>query len=269
MLGWMRVCFMLFLVVVVTPPMALAQILVLRTGIGNERFLPRLWHRFVLFVLGFRLHVRGKMSDERPLLIAANHISWTDIMVAGAVAEVNFIAKSEVSGWPMIGTLAHLQRTVFVEREQKRKSGDQAGEIARRMNEGDPMLLFAEGLTSDGNLLLPFKSTLFGAASIAVDGGDAESVFVQPLAIVYTRFHGMPMGRLHRMHAAWIGDRLLAPHIVQLLKEGAVDVELHFGEPVEFRPGSRRKALAREVERRVTDLFNAAIAHPIKSRDRT
>jgi 1-acyl-sn-glycerol-3-phosphate acyltransferase len=78
----------------------------------------------------------------------------------------------------------------------------------------------------------------------------------------------MPMGRIHRTHAAWIGDRLLAPHIVQLLKEGAVDVELHFGEPVEYRPGVKRKDLAREVERRVTDLFNAALSQPIKSGDR-
>jgi 1-acyl-sn-glycerol-3-phosphate acyltransferase len=268
MLGWVRVSFMLLLVALVTPVMALAQMFILRTGIGNDRFLPRQWHRFVLFVLGFRLHVRGQMSERRPLLIAANHISWTDIMVAGAVAEANFIAKSEVSGWPMIGQLAHLQRTVFVEREQKRKSGDQAGEIAQRMNDGDPMLLFAEGLTADGNLLLPFKSTLFGAASMAVDRGETDHVFVQPLAIVYTRFHGMPMGRLFRTHAAWIGDRLLAPHIVQLLKEGAVDVELHFGEPVEYRPGVRRKDLAREVERRVTDMFNAAISQPIRSSDR-
>lgn len=265
MLGWMRVSFMLFLVVIVTPPMALAQLFILKTGIGNDRFLPRVWHRFVLFVLGFRLHVRGQMSEKRPLLIAANHISWTDIMVAGAVAEVNFIAKSEVSGWPAIGTLAHLQRTVFVERENRRKSGDQAGEIAQRMNGGDAMLLFAEGSTSDGNLLQPFNSTLFGAASMAVDRGESHHVFVQPLAIVYTRFHGMPMGRVHRTHAAWIGDRLLAPHIVTLLKEGAVDVELHFGEPVEYRQGMSRKDLARAVERRVTEMFNAALSQPIKS----
>lgn len=268
MIGWLRVSFMLLLVALVTPPMALAQLFVLKTGLRNERFLPRQWHRFVLFVLGFRLHVRGRMSDKRPLLIAANHISWTDIMVAGAVAEVNFIAKSEVAGWPMIGTLAHLQRTVFVERENRRKSGDQANEIARRMNDGDPMLLFAEGMTSDGNLLLPFKSTLFGAASLALDSDENSRVFVQPLAIAYTRFHGMPMGRLHRTHAAWIGDRLLAPHIVSLLKEGAVDVELHFGEPVEYRPGMRRKDLARDVERRVAEMFNAAIANPIKSGER-
>jgi 1-acyl-sn-glycerol-3-phosphate acyltransferase len=265
MFGWMRVSFMLLLVALVTPPMALAQIFILKTGIGSERFLPRLWHRFVLFVLGFRLHVHGKMSDRRPLLIAANHISWTDIMVAGAIAEVNFIAKSEVSGWPMIGTLARLQRTVFVERENRHKSGDQAGEIARRMNDGDPMLLFAEGLTSDGNILLPFKSTLFGAASMAVDRGETDHVFVQPLAIAYTRFHGMPMGRIHRPHAAWIGDRVLVPHIVSLLKEGAVDVEVHFGEPVEYRPGMKRKDLSRAVERRVAEMFNAALSHPVKS----
>src|SRR5690606_12630108 len=140
------------------------------------------------------------------------------IMVVGAAADINFVAKSEVSGWPMIGTLAHLQRTIFVEREKRGKSGEQAGEIARRMAAGDPMMVFAEGVTADGNLMLPFKSTLFGAARYAIESG-AQAVAVQPVAIVYTRLHGMPMQRQHRPHVAWIGDRLLAPHIVALLRE--------------------------------------------------
>jgi len=258
MFGWIRVVATLTLVLVVTLPLALAQIFVMRTGWGSDRALPRLWHRFILRILDFRLTIHGRMASERPLMLASNHISWTDIMVVGAAADINFVAKSEVSGWPMIGTLAHLQRTIFVEREKRGKSGEQAGEIARRMAAGDPMMVFAEGVTADGNLMLPFKSTLFGAARYAIESG-AQAVAVQPVAIVYTRLHGMPMQRQHRPHVAWIGDRLLAPHIVALLREGGVDVELHFGEPVIFRAGDSRKDMAREVQRRAETMFAKAL----------
>jgi 1-acyl-sn-glycerol-3-phosphate acyltransferase len=214
----------------------------------NPASIPRRWHGIVLWALGIHVTVRGRMASERPLLIASNHISWTDIMALGSVADVCFIAKSELAGWPIFGTLARLQRTVFVERDRKRKSGEQAGELAKRLTAGDAMVLFAEGSTSDGNLILPFKSTLFGAAEMAVRTGAADKVYIQPLAISYLRLHGMPMGRLHRTLAAWIGDMDLLPHLAALLREGAIDVELTFGEPVEFTSASDRKAVTRTME---------------------
>ena len=110
------------------------------------------------------------------------------------------------------------------------------------------MVLFAEGSTSDGNLIMPFKSTLFGAAEMAIRGGAADTVYIQPVAITYMRVHGMPMGRQHRPLAAWIGDSDLVPHFGAMLREGAIDVDVHFGEPVAFDAGSDRKAVTRQME---------------------
>jgi len=243
----------------VTPPMAAMQALAIRSGRFNEKLLPKAWHRIVLKTLGMRVRVVGKMSSERPLLLAANHISWTDICVLGAVAEASFIAKSEVAGWPVVGTLSRLQRTVHIERERRRGSGEQAREIAKRLASRDPMVLFAEGTTSDGNVLQPFKSTLFGAARLALEESGSDRVFVQPVAISYTHIHGMPMGRQHRTVAAWIGDSDLVPHVVALLREGAVDVQVEFGEPVEFTAESNRKEIARLAEQRVRDMRAKAL----------
>jgi 1-acyl-sn-glycerol-3-phosphate acyltransferase len=86
------------------------------------------------------------------------------------------------------------------------------------------------------------------------------------MAIVYTRFHGMPMNRQGRMRASWIGDSALVPHLMGLLKEGAVDVEVHFGEPVEYHAGSSRKQVAQEIERRVRELFVSAQRQPQAAR---
>ena len=158
-----------------------------------------------------------------------------------------------------MGWLSTLQRTVFVERERRHRSGDQASEIALRLKAGDAMVLFAEGTTGVGNLLLPFKSTLFGAATMAVGHGGADEVAIQPVSIAYTRRHGMPLGRAGRMALSWIGDQDLAPHITGLLREGAVDVEVRFGEPVVFSAQSNRKEAARLVEARVREMAQAAL----------
>jgi 1-acyl-sn-glycerol-3-phosphate acyltransferase len=263
MIGALRIAFGLTVAAIVTPVLLLWQMLMVAIG-GDEARAPRLWHRMVTWVLGYRIHVVGQMSDKRPLLIASNHVSWTDIMVLGSIADVFFISKSELANWPIIGYLSRWQRTVFVERERKAKSGEQAGEIGLRLAQGHPMVLFAEGSTHDGNRIAPFKSSLFGAASVSISSGVADHVYVQPVAIAYTRLHGLPMGRQHRGHAAWIGDRVLVPHIRELLAKGALDVEVHFGEPIGFAKGDSRKEIASQAQAQVRQMMRDALAAPRK-----
>ncbi|PDQ17298.1 1-acyl-sn-glycerol-3-phosphate acyltransferase [Mesorhizobium sanjuanii] len=262
MIGKIRISMALGLVVAGSSILVPLQILSMKTGWWPETIILKIWHRMIVRALGMRIHVRGALSDSRPLLVASNHISWTDIMVLGSMVDVKFIARADMEGWPLIGMLSKLQRTVFIERERKRSSGDQASEIASRMAKGDAMVLFAEGSTGDGNMVLPFKSTLFGAASMAISEGAAEQVFIQPLAIVYTRLHGVPLGRRHRPIAAWIGDEDLMPHLKVLMAQGGLDVEVHFGDPVAFSKGSNRKETARLMESQVRDMMRAALADP-------
>jgi lyso-ornithine lipid O-acyltransferase len=266
MIKKIRIFLALGLVVVGSLVLVPLQILSMKTGWWPETFILKIWHRLIIRALGMRIHVKGTLSTKRPLLVASNHISWTDIMVLGSMVDVKFIARADMEGWPLIGMLSKLQRTVFIERERKRSSGDQASEIASRMAKGDAMVLFAEGSTGDGNAVLPFKSTLFGAASMAISEGAAEQVFIQPVAIAYTRLHGVPLGRRHRPISAWIGDEDLMPHLKVLMAEGALDVEVHFGEPIAFAKGSNRKETSKLMESQVREMMQAALADPRPSR---
>ncbi len=258
--------FALAFIVVATMVLAPLQALALRTGWWRETLILKLWHRALLKGLGIRIRATGTLSEQRPLLVASNHLSWTDILVLGSLVDVNFVAKSELEGWPLLGALSKLQRTVFIERDRKRKSGEQASEIATRLGKGDAMVLFAEGTTGDGNMLLPFKSTLFAAASMAIAEGAASKVYVQPVSICYTRLHGIALGRRDRHIASWIGDEDLLPHALTLLRERALDVEVHFGEPVVFSRGSSRKETARLVGQRVQATMEKALRDPQPSR---
>ena len=73
------------------------------------------------------------MAAGRPLLLVSNHVSWTDIIVIGAQGDLSFVAKADMVGWPVFGWLSTLQRTIFVERDKTRKSGEQANDIGSRL----------------------------------------------------------------------------------------------------------------------------------------
>lgn len=259
MIAALRLAFVFVIFTLLTLPLLPVQYAAMRLERFVHKLLPRFWHRMIAKLLGLRIHVTGALSAERPLLIACNHSSWADIVVLSALAEVSFIAKSEVKNWPLFGMLAVLQRSVFVERHRKQAAGDQADTIAARLAQGDAMVLFAEGTTSDGNRVLPFKSALFGAAQLALRDTEGHNVHVQPVSIAYTRVHGLPMGRYMRPFTSWPGAVPLMSNLLGLAREGALDVEVRIGAPLEFTPQSSRKAVAAAMEREVRAMMQTSL----------
>jgi 1-acyl-sn-glycerol-3-phosphate acyltransferase len=243
------------------------QMLALRFEWPLCRRIPVLYHRIVCALLGVRIREVGARLAEGHLLIAANHVSWLDIPVLTTRAPMVFVAKREVGTWPLFGLLARLQRSVFVDRERRAKTAHVNREIAARLSGGDPVVLFAEGTSSDGNRVLPFRSGLIGAAEAMVaasDGrSDAPRVFVQPLAIAYVGWNGLPAGRQHQPHLAWYGAMDLLPHIGTVIRHGAVDVVLSWGEPIACDGAVDRKQMARTLEAEVRRLAAAARRRPV------
>ncbi|GAB4360441.1 MAG: 1-acyl-sn-glycerol-3-phosphate acyltransferase [Oricola sp.] len=255
-----RLLLFLGLLVPLTALMAPFQIIAIRRGRPMRRRLPQVWHRIAARMIGLNLRVHGTPAnhDDVGVLIAANHVSWLDIVALGAAAPVSFIAKHEVAGWPGVSILAKLQETVFIDRNRRGKAGEQAARIRERLARGDAIVLFPEGTTSDGNFLLPFKSALFGAVGVAPNAG-SKPVLVQPVAIVYTHVHGMPMGRYDRPLAAWPGDIELAPHLWRVLGEGAIDVTIVFGDSFPASDLPDRKALAAACEEAIREMASVAL----------
>lgn len=255
----LRLCLLVSVLGLMTLILMPLQHVAIRRNWPVARRLPHLWHRIAVRLCGLRVRVRGAPASGRPLLIAANHQSWADIMALGSVMPLSFIAKSEVGEWPVFATLARLQRTVFVARRARSQTGQQADTIAARLADGDAMVLFAEGTTSDGNRVLPFKTALFGAGQAALAASGQDTVLIQPVAVAYTQAHGLPLGFHGRPLAAWPGDVALMPHLLRFVREGAIDVEISFGQPIAFTAASDRKAVARTCERAVRAMLEAAL----------
>lgn len=254
---------------VMTVPLMPLQALFVKVSPKLARTFPHWYHRQVCRLLGVRVSIDGELAADKPVLIVANHTSWLDIPVISAVAPVSFVAKKEVGRWPFVSSLAKLQRTVFVDRERRTAAGQTAREIADRLALGDKLVLFAEGTSSDGNRVLPFRTSLFAAAKpprtkpaddAAKEGADhaagsaprhsgpAGQPQVQTLTICYTHLHGVPIVRADRPLVGWYGDMEMGTHAWELLKAGPLDVKISLGPPVPLDAFADRKELARHSE---------------------
>ncbi|HVV42123.1 MAG TPA: lysophospholipid acyltransferase family protein [Nitrobacter sp.] len=240
------------------------QLVAMAFGLRWQRTIPHLYHRMLCKIVGVRIREIGHRTPDAPLLILSNHVSWLDICVIGAIAPVVFIAKSEVARWPVFGWLAKLQRSIFVERERRQKTGAATEEIAGRLLDGDAVVLFAEGTSSDGTRVLPFRSALVGSVHRALgQSTHHDEITVQPLSLAYVGLGGLPVGRALRERVAWYGDADLIPHFCGLLAMGAVDVTVSWGEAVAKDVHADRKQIARDAEQAVRRMTAAALRTPL------
>jgi 1-acyl-sn-glycerol-3-phosphate acyltransferase len=186
------------------------QWLALRQRWPLRLWLPVAFGRTLAALVRLEVVVDRAPPPQGPRLIAANHVSWLDILVLCSVEPVCFLAKREVEAWPAISTFARLQESVFIDRQRRRTIPAANAAMAQRMLAGRPMLLFPEGTTGDGSALRKFYSSHFAAArDLLATASGIETVCVQPVAIRYSS-----------PAAAWLGDATLLPHLWSLLKGG-------------------------------------------------
>ena len=219
------------------------------------RPLQRLWARSCCALCGLRVRVEGAPAAGGPTLYAVNHVSYLDIPVLSAVLRAVFVAKDDVDSWPLFGTIARLTRTVMIKRSA-REALAQTAELAARLDSGDDLILFPEGTSSDGQCVLPFKSTLFGVVDRRVADGPLT---VQPVTIAYVRdAAGRSLDGARAALYAWYDDMTLLPHLLCVLGLLGAEVELRFHEPIRVAEGLSRKDVAALCEARVRDGLTTA-----------
>ncbi|MGD0865710.1 MAG: lysophospholipid acyltransferase family protein [Rhizomicrobium sp.] len=227
------------------------QAFLLRFKFKRRKTFPSSFNRYLCRLFGIRITVIGKPIQDRGVLMVANHTSYFDILILSGLARISFVAKSEVAGWPLFGTLAKLQQAVFVERAKRTQAVEAKDQIRERLVAGDALVLFPEGTSNDGNRVLTFKSALMGAVETEM-GTDAQGrplhVPVQPVSLAYVGMHGLPMGRENRPLYAWYGDMELVPHLWEALVSGPIEVVVEFHAPITVDTVGGRKALAARVE---------------------
>ncbi|WP_372573965.1 lysophospholipid acyltransferase family protein [Ruegeria jejuensis] len=193
-------------------------------------------------ILGMKFRTRGALMTERGAVVA-NHSSWLDIFALNARKRIYFVSKAEVAKWPGIGWLARATGTVFIERD-RRKAREQTEMFEERLRAGHKLLFFPEGTSTDGQRVLPFKTTLFAAFFTEQL---RDFMHVQPVSVV---FHA-PKGQPDRFYGWW-GEMEFGPHLLKTLAawpQGGVELTYH--PPVKVSDFADRKMLAAYCEQAV------------------
>lgn len=247
----LRILFVIFVIVpflIVAVPL---QFLISRLNLPGWNVLPRIFHILGARFLGLTVKLIGEPETGKPTLVVSNHISWTDIVAIGSVADVTFVAKEELGHWPVIGFLSSLQKTIYVDADRRAAVKQAPGEMARRMADGGAVCLFAEGKSDIGTHVMPFRSGLIVSAQQAMIEAGAPYVSIQPVTIAYTKLQGLPVTRTERSLIAWIRAKSVAENIWDILNSGTREVTIAFGQPVPLAEGSNRKAITQRVEEEV------------------
>lgn len=262
----LRITFVALVLLITVIALLPLQLIGIAFNTQLQRRLPHLVHRIICTMIGIRIHEIGTRTADTPVLILANHVSWIDICVIGALTPAVFVAKHEIAGWPLFGWLAKLQRSIFIDRQARHRTGAATQEIAERMLGGDAVVLFAEGTSSNGTHILPFRSALIGAVHHALgETTHHNSIIVQPLSLAYVGMAGLPIGRVLRDRVAWYGDIDLVPHLAGVLATGAIDITVTWGEPTAYDMKADRKTIAREAETAVRRMTTRALRGEVRA----
>jgi 1-acyl-sn-glycerol-3-phosphate acyltransferase len=205
--------------------------------VGARSPWPRLFLKWVGHAAGVRVRVEGT-ALRSDVLFLANHVSWLDIMLLAGASGAAFVSKAEVRDWPVIGWLAGLNRTVFIERAKRGEVRGQADTLREALAAGQPVALFPEGTTEGGHEVLPFRASLLASLFPPLPG-----VRVQPVAIDY----GAAVGEI-----AWVGDEGAGANARRILsRPGTIPVTLRFLAPLDPAAAEDRKALAAAAQAEV------------------
>ncbi|MGA8173094.1 MAG: lysophospholipid acyltransferase family protein [Methylocystis sp.] len=236
-----------FFVICVAPLQALAR----RRDWPMQHKIQTFFCRTMCRLIGIEVIPVGKLPATASRFVVANHVSWTDIIAIASLYPLVFLAKSEVAGWPVLGFLARLQGTIFVDRANRRVIPEVNAALARELRAGRDVVVFAEGTSSDGGKVLKFNASHFAMLS---ELGREREIAVVPTAFAYAPREECAENSTS-FDAGWYGDMSFVPHLWGLMRRGGARCHVYFGEAVDASVHPDRKALADETRERVRRLL--------------
>jgi 1-acyl-sn-glycerol-3-phosphate acyltransferase len=196
------------------------------------------WCRFACRVLGVCVIKRGSMP--RSGLVVCNHLSYLDIIVLSSATPCVFVAKRDVAGWPLFGSLARAAGTIFADRRYKLDAAKVVEVMRKAIAAGSLVVLFPEGTSSDGASVPPFKPALLEPAV-------QLRCVVAAAAIDYS----LPRGSVANEVCYW-RDMTLFPHLLNLFTKETIESKLVVAP---FKPvGANRKEIAGELRRQIIQM---------------
>jgi 1-acyl-sn-glycerol-3-phosphate acyltransferase len=211
---------------------------------------PMLFLRYAARVCGAKVEVHGTHL-KRDVFYVANHLSWIDILALAGASGTAFVAKAELAEAPVVGWLASLNRTVFVKREHRMGVAEQINALKEALVDNWAVTVFPEGTTTDGQSLLPFKTSMLSVLEPPPPG-----VLVQPVILDYG-----PVAEW----IGWIGNESGINNAKRVLgRKGTFRARLHYLEPFSPADFIGRKAIGQEARRRIEEALVEILGKPLR-----
>ena len=194
--GFKFLCFFLLCLVIVPPQ----TIVLIFTNGPVARVLPYIWFNTVCFIFGIKLKIEGTPHTDSQTLYVSNHLSYLDIPAIASVLKASFVSRGDVANWPLFGYLARMGQTAYVARDRSAVKKD-SGAVNARIDRGESLIIFPEGTSTDGQDVLPFKSSLF---SLVIGHANAN-MHIQPMTLQVTGVNNgpTPQNQAERDIYAW------------------------------------------------------------------
>ncbi|MBS1984130.1 MAG: 1-acyl-sn-glycerol-3-phosphate acyltransferase [Bdellovibrionales bacterium] len=193
------------------------------------------WAKFCCDTLGLEIHVKGKPLLSEPCLYVSNHVSYVDIPLLMSMLPITFVAKKEVSKWPIFGAATTAAGTVYIDR------GSMKSRTAVSQAISDAIMIEKKniGLFPEGTSSIDVKQWRRGAFGIAQEKGFK----VQAIRILYHPLR----------ETAFIDDDGLLPHLWSLMSQPKIEAHIEFFEPIVI---TDREEDCRRLEKMVRDSFH-------------
>lgn len=220
----------------IAPPTLLIMLVTGGGGLGARLRIQAWWSRALIWIMGIRVQREGVIENFSGVVVS-NHVSYLDIPVLAALHPVRFVAKSEIASWPLIGILARLSSTVYLDRSRGRDLLRVSKELSQTRELGQSVLIFPEGKSTSGAEVGRFYPALLQwAAKAEVDCLGVALSYATP---------GTPGAPA--WNACWWGEIGLLRHYWRLLGMPVIEAK------VSIAPKPRRSTNRRELAR---DLWN-------------
>jgi len=217
-------------------------------AIRNTSFVSRL----MLALIGIRVHVKHRERLHKGAgarLIIANHVSYIDVLVISSLVPSAFITSMELKNTVVLGVLAQLGGSLFVERRKTTSLKQEIDSIAHVLGQGFPVVLFPEGTTSNGDRVMPFKNSLFDTAVVT-------RADILPICLRYTRVNNERLTPRNRDAVFYYGGVTFFKHLPKLLSKKSVDVEAVPLKTIKAHARHTRKDLAALAHDAISDAYH-------------
>ena len=182
----------------------------------NRNF--RSWAQTAARVIGMTIRVRNE-PPKGSFLMVSNHLSYVDVILLASQANCAFVAKREVASWPVIGSICRAMNTIFIDRRLRRDIPNAMRQIVETLHCGLGVVLFAEGTSTNGHGVLPFKTSLLEFAA-------RNQLPVHYASVGYV----VPSDETSAEESVcWWGDMTFPDHLFRLLQLPSFEARLVYG----------------------------------------